>query len=44
MEKFTAWMEKHFVPIAAKIGSQKHRYHANYHGRCCRYIIKRILP
>lgn len=24
MEKFTAWMEKHFVPIAAKIGSQKH--------------------
>ena len=24
MEKFTAWMEKHFVPIAAKIGSQRH--------------------
>lgn len=24
MENFTAWMEKHFVPIAAKIGSQKH--------------------
>lgn len=24
MEKFTAWMEKHFVPVAAKIGSQKH--------------------
>lgn len=24
MEKFTAWMEEHFVPIAAKIGSQKH--------------------
>lgn len=24
MEKFTAWMEKHFVPIAAKVGSQKH--------------------
>lgn len=24
MEKFTAWMEKNFVPVAAKIGSQKH--------------------
>lgn len=24
MEKFTAWMEKNFVPIAAKIGSQRH--------------------
>ena len=24
MENFTAWMEKNFVPIAAKIGSQKH--------------------
>ena len=24
MEKFTAWMEEHFVPVAAKIGSQKH--------------------
>ena len=24
MEKFTAWMEKHFVPVAAKIGSQRH--------------------
>lgn len=24
MEKFTAWMEEHFVPIAAKIGSQKY--------------------
>ncbi|NBK96678.1 MAG: PTS sugar transporter subunit IIC [Erysipelotrichia bacterium] len=24
MKKFTAWMEEHFVPVAAKIGSQKH--------------------
>ena len=24
MERFTAWMEEHFVPVAAKIGSQKH--------------------
>jgi cellobiose PTS system EIIC component len=24
MEKLTQWMEEHFVPIAAKIGSQKH--------------------
>ena len=24
MQKFTAWMEEHFVPVAAKIGSQKH--------------------
>lgn len=24
MKRFTAWMEEHFVPIAAKIGSQKH--------------------
>ncbi|CAM3611055.1 PTS sugar transporter subunit IIC [Erysipelothrix urinaevulpis] len=24
MEKFTNWMEKHFVPVAMKIGSQKH--------------------
>lgn len=24
MEKFTAWMEKNFVPVAARIGSQKH--------------------
>lgn len=24
MNKFTDWMEKHFVPVAAKIGSQKH--------------------
>lgn len=24
MKKFTAWMEQHFVPVAAKIGSQKH--------------------
>ena len=24
MDKFTAWMEEHFVPVAAKIGSQKH--------------------
>lgn len=24
MEGFNAWMEEHFVPIAAKIGSQKH--------------------
>lgn len=24
MEVFTSWMEKHFVPIAVKIGSQKH--------------------
>ena len=24
MDKFTAWMEKHFLPIAAKIGSQRH--------------------
>ncbi|MDR1034271.1 MAG: PTS transporter subunit EIIC [Bifidobacteriaceae bacterium] len=24
MDKFTQWMEEHFVPIAAKFGSQKH--------------------
>ncbi|WP_228410253.1 hypothetical protein [Erysipelothrix piscisicarius] len=24
MEKLTSWMEEHFVPIAIKIGSQKH--------------------
>lgn len=24
MKRFTAWMEEHFVPVAAKIGSQKH--------------------
>lgn len=24
MKSFTAWMEQHFVPVAAKIGSQKH--------------------
>ena len=24
MERITLWMEKHFVPIAVKIGSQKH--------------------
>ena len=24
MKNFTAWMEEHFVPVAAKIGSQKH--------------------
>lgn len=24
MQKFIAWMEQHFVPIAAKIGSQRH--------------------
>src|SRR5690554_831214 len=24
MKNFTDWMERHFVPIAAKIGSQKH--------------------
>lgn len=24
MEKFTQWMEKYFVPIAVKFGSQKH--------------------
>ena len=24
MERFTLWMEKHFLPIAAKIGSQRH--------------------
>lgn len=24
MKQFTEWMEKHFVPIAAKIGSQRH--------------------
>ena len=24
MKSFTAWMERHFVPVAAKIGSQKH--------------------
>ena len=24
MERFTAWMEEYFVPVAAKIGSQKH--------------------
>lgn len=24
MQAFTNWMEKHFVPVAAKIGSQKH--------------------
>lgn len=24
MEIFTKWMEKHFVPIAARVGSQKH--------------------
>lgn len=24
MEKFTTWTERHFVPFAAKIGSQKH--------------------
>lgn len=24
MKKFTAWMEEHFVPVAARIGSQKH--------------------
>lgn len=24
MDSFTGWMEEHFVPIAAKIGSQKH--------------------
>lgn len=24
MEKFIKWMEKHFVPVAAKIGSQRH--------------------
>lgn len=24
MENFTLWMEKHFVPIAVKFGSQKH--------------------
>lgn len=24
MKKFTEWMENHFVPIAAKIGSEKH--------------------
>lgn len=24
MDKFTSWMEEHFLPIAAKIGSQRH--------------------
>lgn len=24
MDKFTQWMEKHFLPIAAKLGSQRH--------------------
>ena len=24
MNKFFEWMEEHFVPIAAKIGSQRH--------------------
>ena len=24
MKNFTAWMEEHFVPVAAKIGSEKH--------------------
>ena len=24
MNKFFEWMEEHFIPIAAKIGSQRH--------------------
>lgn len=24
MDKLSAWMERHLLPIAAKIGSQKH--------------------
>lgn len=42
MNAFMDWMEKHFMPIAAKIGSQRHlvavrdgfiSIHAGYHGR-----------
>lgn len=24
MDKFTAFMEKHFIPVASKVGSQRH--------------------
>ena len=26
MDKFVAFMEKHFIPVASKIGAQRHLY------------------
>ena len=35
MDGLTAWMEKHILPVAAKIGAQKHLVASN-NGRCGR--------